>query len=412
MSAFVRMLLDQLKSGAWLDRRRVLAYSGILLSVELLAFIFIAAGTHGLVVPLSKPATTDFVSFYAAGSLADAGTPELTYDQAAHHAAEERATEPGISYLFFFYPPIFILLCAALARLPYVAAFVGFEFATLVPYLLVMRRTLREKTWVVLLPLLAFPSVLWNIGLGQNAFLTASIFAAAMMIIDRRPVVAGLLLGALCYKPHFGLLIPVAFVAGQHWRAFVAAAVSVLVFFGLSVAAFGWQVWRVFLTAMAGSHVTYESGKVDFAGFVNPFGAIRLLGGSPSTAYIVQTLAVLAMAGLVALVWRRDLSLPTRVATLAAATLVAMPVVLFYDLMLAAVAGAWLVRAGRETGFLPWEKMTLAVLFIIPMLSRSIGIAWHLPIGPLATAVLVVCAGRRASHEMAQQKLDLAVSSQ
>ena len=42
--------------------------------------------------------------------------------------------------------------------------------------------------------------------------------------------------------------------------------------------------------------------------------------------------------------WRRRLSLPTRAAVLAAATVVAAPLVLLYDLMLAAVAAAWLVR--------------------------------------------------------------------
>jgi hypothetical protein len=77
-------------------------------------FLFLVAGTHGLIVPLAGPTSTDFVSFYAAGALADAGTPELAYDQAAHDAAEQRATAAGVEYRFFYYPPVFLLLCAAL----------------------------------------------------------------------------------------------------------------------------------------------------------------------------------------------------------------------------------------------------------------------------------------------------------
>jgi hypothetical protein len=100
------------------------------------------AGTYGLIVPLAGPTSTDFVSFYAAGALADAGTPELAYDQAAHDAAEQRATAAGIEYRFFYYPPVFLLLCAALARLPYLAAFLVFEVATLALCLIVMREIL------------------------------------------------------------------------------------------------------------------------------------------------------------------------------------------------------------------------------------------------------------------------------
>jgi alpha-1,2-mannosyltransferase len=73
-----------------LDGRRVFRLCGILLAVEIGLFLFLAAGTYDLIVPLPKPTTTDFVSFYAAGALADAGTPELAYNRDAHFAAEER----------------------------------------------------------------------------------------------------------------------------------------------------------------------------------------------------------------------------------------------------------------------------------------------------------------------------------
>ena len=96
--------------GASLERRRFLTYCGVALVVESVVFLFLVAGTHGLIVPLSRPTSTDFVSFYAAGALADAGTPELSYDQLAHYRSEENATAAGIEYRFFYYPPVFLLL--------------------------------------------------------------------------------------------------------------------------------------------------------------------------------------------------------------------------------------------------------------------------------------------------------------
>src|SRR5271163_2542104 len=115
-----------MRSGAWLNRERVRAYAIILLVIELAVFAFLVAGTHGWIVPLDTPTTTDFVSFYAAGSLTDAGTPALAYDHAAHLAAEEAVAGSGIQYQFFNYPPVYEALFAPIARVPYLVAFVGF----------------------------------------------------------------------------------------------------------------------------------------------------------------------------------------------------------------------------------------------------------------------------------------------
>lgn len=177
-------------SASWLRRRYISIFCAILLAIELAGFSFLVAGTHGWIVPLTEPTSTDFVSFYAAGSLADAGTPELAYDQAAHQAAEERATEPGIQYRFFYYPPVFLLLCAGLARLPYLEAFLVFEAASLALYLIVTCRIMQETGWAALAALLAFPAVFWTLGLGQNSFLTAALFGAGLLCIDRRAILA------------------------------------------------------------------------------------------------------------------------------------------------------------------------------------------------------------------------------
>jgi Glycosyltransferase family 87 len=392
--------LADLKAGTALDRRRAVMLGGILLALEIVVFAFLVAGTHGWIVPLDRPTTTDFASFYAAGNLTDAGTPFLAYDQAAHYAAEQQATTPGIEYQFFYYPPVFLLICALLGRLPYMAAFIAFEAATLLLAVLVARGTLKAKTWQVLLPLLAFPSVFWTLGLGQNAFLTAALFGGALLLVDRRPTLAGILFGALCYKPHFGLLVPVALAAGGRWRAFVAAALSAAAIVALSVALFGWQTWQDFLTLAGGSSATYESGRIDLSGFVTLFGAMSLMGAGPTLAYAVQGLGALTAIVLVAVAWRCRLSLPLRAASLAAGTLIAVPIGLVYDFLLAGIALAWLIRAGSEDGFLPWEKTTLAAIFMAPLLSRNIGLALHLPIAPIALIALLTLVVLRARREL------------
>lgn len=403
VTASIGSFLAGLRTGDWFTRQRIVGYAGVLALCEIATLVFLIAGTHGWIVPLKTPTSTDFASFYAAGRLADEGTPALVYDQAAHYAAEQRATAPGIAYQYFYYPPVFLLVCALLARLPYLAAFILFQAATLLLYLGVARAIVRESGWAAVLPLLAFPAVFWTMGLGQNAFLTASLFGAATLLIDRRPVLAGLLFGALCYKPHFGLLIPVALAAGRRWSAFGAAALSVALWLALSLGFFGVETWQAFLATAAGSPDTYSSGRIDLSGLVTPFAAALILGGGPTTAYVVQAAATVGGALLVVYVWRGGFSQPLRAATLLACTMAAVPVVLLYDLMIAAVATAWLVRAGKEHGFLPWEKAALAGLFILPLFSRNIGSSLCLPISSLAVVALFVAVIARLRGEIAER---------
>ena len=68
--------------------------------------------------------------------------------------------------------------------------------------------------------------------------------------------------------------------------------------------------------------------------------------------------------------------------------------------MLAGVAIVWLVRAGRETGFLPWEKLTLTAVFVAPLLSRGIGTSTHVPIATFAALALLILCTVRAWREM------------
>jgi alpha-1,2-mannosyltransferase len=384
------------RNSNWLTRDRVIAAGQMLMIVELAILSFIALWQHGWIADTDPAATSsDFVSFYAAGKLALMGAPQLAYDQAAHYMAQEAVTLPGAPYQFFFYPPIFLFLCEALAWLPYALAYAAFQLLTLGLFIMTMRAVLREQGGAWFYPILAFPAVFWNIGLGQNAFLTASLFAAFSLNLTRRPVLAGVMLGLLSYKPHFGLLAPIALMAGGHWRTFLAAAVTVGGLILLSGTAFGWQTWVAYLSAFAGSNDVYASGRIDYAGMVTLFGAARLLGFAAWPAYSLQIVMGALMAGVVWLTWRRRLSLPLRISVLLTATMLAVPMALLYDKMTALVAIGWLIREARDTGFLPWEKLVLAAVYPLSLLTWMVGAALHLPLGPVVLmAMLLLCLRR------------------
>jgi hypothetical protein len=186
--------------------------------------------------------------------------------------------------------------------------------------------------------------------------------------------------GALCYKPHFGLLIPVALLAGWHWRAFLGAAGTVLACIGVSIALFGTATWTAFFTAAAASGDVYAAHAIFMGGLTSPFGVLMVSGAGRETAFAVQAGVTLAVACVVALVWRRNgqgerAPLPIRAAVLLAATPVAVPVLMFYDLMLVFVALVWLSLVPRERG--AWRTAAMAAVFVGPLLSGNLSTESH-----------------------------------
>ena len=77
-----------------------------------------------------------------------------------------------------------------------------------------------------LLLALATPAVFVNAVGGQNGTWTAALFGGGLGLLDRRPIIAGSLLGLLIYKPQLGILIPIALLAGRRWQALAAAAAT------------------------------------------------------------------------------------------------------------------------------------------------------------------------------------------
>ena len=388
-------LIDGARHARWLTRERIIAGGQALLLIQLTILVMLALWQHGIITDQVSRTSSDFVSFYAAGKLALAGTPALAYDQAAHFLAEQRFTVDGAPYQFFFYPPVFLLLCAPLSLLPYHVAFYVFEIGTLAAFVLTMRRILDEPGWLWIGPVLAFPAIFWTLGLGQNAFLTASLFGGFTLLVDRRPALAGLLLGLLCYKPHFGLLAPAALAFGGHWRACFAAASTIAGLVLVSMGLFGVETWHAYLAAFAGSDAVYASGRIDYAGIVTPFGAARLLGFGPGASYLAQASVTGFMALLVAMVWWKVPNRSLRAAALLSATLLAVPLALLYDKLLLLVAIAWLVRDARRDGFPPWEKTVLLGVWLGSMAEYAVASAWHVPLGPLITCLVLLLAMRR-----------------
>ena len=345
--------------------------------------------------PSGLPGPTDFLSFWTAGRFVWQGHPAYAFDLTALRLAEDRTAimQPN-AVLAFFYPPPFLLLCLPFALLPYLAGFAAFVAAQIAALVLMLRRILPE-TWGYL-PVLAFPGLLLNAATGQNGFVSASCFAAALLLLERWPTASGAILGLLVVKPHLALAVPVTLLCARRWSALFACAVSAAAFAALSWVVLGTAAWAGFLHAAPDIRAALELHEEDWGKLQSVFTSARILGAPLMAAYVVQAaLAAVVLIALAAACARRPGAGP-ETALLATAALLCTPHVLDYDLAVAGVPLAWLARDANRTGWRPWEKIGAGLVYLWPMLGRVLTQSYHLALGPVLLLALFVLLRRRA----------------
>jgi alpha-1,2-mannosyltransferase len=383
-------MTEALRAGTWLTRERVRLVALMLLAAALIGVIFVVVTSDGLNDRFGRPLGTDFANVYAAGTYVLDGEAAAPFDPELQYRREGLLFGPETPFFGWHYPPFFLGLAALLATMPYWLALLVWQGATLALYLWAMRGAVgnelaKDPLWLPLA--LAFPAVFINLGHGHNGFLTAALMTGALLQLDRRPWLAGVLFGLLAYKPQFGLLIPLVLAVSGRWRVFAAAAATVAVLALAVTFAFGMDVWAAFLASTKFTRtVVLEQGDTGWHKIQSVFSVVRMWGGGIGLAYAAQGVVTLAVAGALAWLWRGSSAFPLKAAALLIGTVLATPYVLDYDLMLLAPAIAFLAADGASRGFDRYEKTALAALWLVPLVARGVA---QVTLLPLAVPVML-----------------------
>ncbi len=199
--------IDILRSGAWLSRERMRLVALAVLAASLLGAVFLIVTSNGLNDRFNRPLGTDFSSFYAAGTLVQDGQPAAAFDLAAASCPRTGDLRRRHAVLQLQLSAVLFVLAGAWRCCRYPLALAVWQAASFVFYLLSIRAIVGTSTpgpTIWLLFAAAFPPVFINLGQAHNGFLTAALFGAALVALDRRPVLAGVLFGLMAYKPQFG----------------------------------------------------------------------------------------------------------------------------------------------------------------------------------------------------------------
>jgi hypothetical protein len=339
-------------SEAWPKASRARAVASFV--IWLIAAVFVWKMLRISVARFEAGGPSDFHYFWDAGANVLAGNAARAY---TIHPSPIGEMWP------LPHPPPFLLLAPALALLPVEVSLLLFLAVTGAAYLLTARQPLKIA--------LANPTVPYNVKWAQTGFLTSAILLGGLNWVRRRPLLGGAILGAMVIKPHLGVFIPVALIAGRQWKALCATAASAAVLIGLAALAFG-----------AGIYVAWWHSFMHFSGVLpdefwgwstlsSTYAFLRWWGLGSSAAYAGQAFTALAGGAMVASSWRSEWS--SKAAVVPAATLLVPPYLGSNDAVMMVlplgVIAAWSMWRAAVLWFLllvPWFSMTMINRAMIP----------------------------------------------
>jgi len=326
----------------------------------------------------------DFANLWAGGKLASQDMTSTLLDPEAYRAWMRDTEGRGLPEREWSYPPTMLLLSVPFAQLPLTAAFLVWTLGTLLALWLALRGS--GIAIPVAIATVLSPSACVDIIFGQTGALTAALFLGGLLLIGRRPVIAGILIGLLTVKPQLGLLIPICLIAAGRWRVLATAIVTTIVMIVTTGTLFGWSVFPLYLEKTAPlMRAVLEAPfpKPYQANGITLFLAVRTSGAGVTLAYAIQALAAIGAAWVTWKVWHRgegDLTL--RVALVACLALLATPYGYSYDMVAYSFATIVLLhRAG-------WRlKPAVLLCWLWPAATNFAMVRFNLPLTPLIVAL-------------------------
>ncbi|TYL91689.1 DUF2029 domain-containing protein [Bradyrhizobium rifense] len=387
------------------ERLRLVAYCWIVVAAIAFVVELVARTRVGPADGIGDPICADFINYWTGAYLALHGRAAEVYDFVAFHDFETSLTGFQIDFHNYSYPPVLLLLTAPFALLPYVPAFFVWLASTWYGFYRALKLAAGDKALVLSL---AAPAVFVNALTGQNGTLTAALLGGGLLLVDRRPAVAGILFGLLIYKPHLALMLPVAMIAGRRWRVIGAAGATALLLIAASIVIFGPAVWVEYQHNLSVLRtVVLEDGAGVWHRMVSVFVLVRRLGGGVELSYALQAVCAVVAALVVGWSWLRDDPAHIRNALVLVGTCLATPYLQDYDLVFGAFVVVWLKNAQQDSQIgAQWFDAGAAMVLLLPLVAASLASFTGLALGPLFLILpfVLLCAvaaeQRRASSSV------------
>ena len=392
---------QQKVGGRWpvsVDRVRALAHCWLIAAPLMYAWDLWGQTRNGLTNGLGRPFGDDFINYWSGAWLTWHGRIADVYNFEVFHLFERALSGPDLLYYHYGYPPVLLLLSAPLALVPYIPGLALWLISSWYAFYRALRLAAPD---MALLLSLAVPALFVNALGGQNGAWSAAFLGGGLMLLDRRPIVAGVLFGLLVYKPHLGLLLPLALLAGRRWTAFASATVTVIALVGASLVLFGRAPWLAYADNLAVlKHFILEDGTGVWHRMMSVFVMMRHFGFSVDASYIAQAVSAVIAAVVVARSWWRDDPMEIRYGLLVLGTCLVTPYLQDYDLVVGAFVVVWLLALQRQSVISrAVAQLAMAAILLWPLVNGAVGKMTGFALGPFVIVPLfVLFASRKQQH--------------
>ncbi|MBV8505550.1 MAG: DUF2029 domain-containing protein [Alphaproteobacteria bacterium] len=344
---------------------------------------------------------TDFGWMWLSGKFVASGETAQIFDHSAFSAAQITLFgQDGCPFFTpFVYPPTFLFFTYFLGWMPYLVAFAAWVLATLLLYEAAVYAIIPRRA--ALIAAMAPFAVAVNVDFAHNGFITAALIGFALIFLERRPWLSGIFLGLLTYKPHIGVLFPIALLASHNWRAFASAILAGAILGIGATIAFGSEGWLSFLHTLVDRQSTLSPDSEVPLALHSVFGLLRWVETSGLVSWGGHLIVAAVVALTVWIVWTKPIPFSLKAAVLCIGSAMVSPYILFYDLCILSIAVAFLIRDGMSRGFLPGERTAILICFAALFLVQ-------VPIGPVVCAALFFLAARRI---VAYRRIDHAAAN-
>jgi hypothetical protein len=362
-------------------------YLLVLAAASVVATILICSTLVAILTPGIDPrlADKDFANYWMASTLLLSGRVQDLFGPWHIYFDHLQGTfGSGYPWHNWSYPPHFLFLIWPIGLFDYETAQLLFLTTTGAAFLLAYRAFIGEGSlaaWVA-----AMPFMVLNFWAAQNGYLCAALALGALALREKRPVIAGVLLGLLTVKPQLGLLFPFLLVAERRWSVIASAIISTLLLVAASAVVFGADSWRGYVQNV----LPYQNAVMRvleglfLAMMPSVYGALRNWNFGPDLALTLHLAVALPTALAVATAFFRVRDARDRDTLLLIATFIVTPYALSYDLGL--LAGAVGLMVSRYPP--PSEGKARTTILTFAMLLPLVMIQFGLLKIPLATIVL------------------------
>jgi len=226
--------------------------------------------------------------------------------------------------------------------------------------------------------------------LAQTGHLVAFLAFCILLCHDRKPVLAGIALGLLAFKPHYAIPLALVAMSRGNWLLLIAAAI---VFTASSLSSgllYGWHLWVEFWSSATALNPTviHTEGWIGVAALLLP----RSLEGL-SDAAIPVYLSGMCLLALLLVVCRQRMDTLSALALALALTILVSPNTHPYDMTVFYIP---LLMLTRYFGMKMWITLAFFLVFLLPNIFVSLSVVRFVFLlsSCLAIVWIILSAGR------------------